>query len=159
MGCLGSDSFTAQATLLRYQTGLLTEEILLSRSWAKFFNCSPVTQDQVSMFSHLTFTALPDLASTDLCHLIFSVTFTHTVAQQRQISHCPFHTPVFPIPTYAFAHVSLNSDILSSSSHVQHYLSFNVWLKCSLTHKTFLDSPATEHLSFLQMCGVFIYPY
>lgn len=54
------------------------------------------------MFSHMTFKALRDLASTDLCYLIFSVvTLTHTVAQQQQIGYCPLCTPVFPIPASA----------------------------------------------------------
>lgn len=62
----------------------------------------PRTQGWVSMFSHMTFKALPDVPSTDLCYLIFSVVMlTHTVAQQQQIGYCPLCTRVFPIPTSA----------------------------------------------------------
>lgn len=64
----------------------------------------PGTRGSVSVFSHMTFKAPPDLASTDLCYLIFSVdALTHTVAQQQQTGHCPLCTSVFPIPTSASA--------------------------------------------------------
>lgn len=96
----------------------------------------------------MTSKALPDLASTDLCYFAFSsVTLTHTVAQQPQISHCPLCTLVFPIPTYASAHVSLDWNTLPPRPHVQHHLSANVWLKCSFIHKTFLI--AQPHKTFL----------
>lgn len=102
------------------------------------------------MFSHMTFTALQDLASTDLCHLIFSlVTFTHTVARQRQMSYCPLSTRVFPISIFATAYGSLDLDTLPPSPHVQHDRFFNVWLKCSLLiHETFLDSPSHRKSCF-----------
>lgn len=96
----------------------------------------------------MPFKALWVLASKDLCYLIFSlVIYTH---------HCPATTNRFlptlylalPFPTYALAHVSFNED--TPSPQVQHYLSFNVWLKGSLSMKHFLSIPATDkHTTFL----------
>lgn len=73
--------------------------------------------------------AFPDLASTDLGCLIFSlVTFTHKVARQQQISYCPLCPLEFPIPLYAFAQLPLDADTLPPSLQVQHYPSVNVQL-------------------------------
>lgn len=104
--------------------------------------------DLVSL-SHMTFKGLPVLASRDLCYLISSlVTFTHTVALKLQICYCPLGTLVLPTPVYAFVHVSLDKDTLPPSPQVQHYLSCNAQLKCSLSIKHFFISPATDNLSF-----------
>lgn len=100
-------------------------------------------------FSRLACMAFPDLASTDLGRLIFSlVTFAHTVARQQQISYCPLCPLEFHIPLSAFAQLPLDVDTLSPSPQVQCYPSVNIQLKCSLTCKAFLGHPGHNKAFF-----------
>lgn len=108
------------------------------------------------MFSHMTFKALPDLASTDLCYpyLLSRHIDTHGCPATANRLLPTLYTGISH-PYLGLCSLCLAWDTLPPRPQGQRDLSCNVWLRCSLIDKTLLTAPATENLSFLQTCSAF----
>ena len=76
------------------------------------------------------------------------------------MSHCPLEATVLPIPIYASARVSLDSDHPPDpSSQIQHHFSFTVWPKPPQSMMHFLIAQPEKIFSTNTRCLIYPPPF